>query len=47
MQEKANIKKKIKHAIKYVKVESKKDIKNIIRLFKLTKEALKTAKNKK
>jgi hypothetical protein len=47
MQEKMNIKKDIKHAIKYTKIESKKDIKNIIKLFKLTKEALKVAKNKK
>ena len=46
IQEKVNIKKKIKHAIKYAKVESKKDIRNIIELFKLTKEALKITKNK-
>jgi hypothetical protein len=47
MQEKVNIKKEIKRAIKYARVESKKDIRNIIELFKLTKEALKIAKNKK
>ncbi len=47
MQEKINIKKEIKQAIKYAKVESKRDIKNIIKLLKLTKKALKTAKNKK
>jgi hypothetical protein len=46
-QEKISIKKDIKHAVKYAKIESKKDVKNIIKLFKLTKEALKAAKNKK
>ena len=47
MQEKINIKKEIKQGIKYAKVESKRDIKNIIKLLKLTKKALKIAKNKK